>query len=136
MQAAHDTVIEKLGKLRSAPGIHNNPVFQAILDQIEVLTRPYMVPVQGEEWVKYRLTTQEMRVACLLHTRLGKLVTRDGLLDAMWFDDPEGGKAPKNLDVVLCRVRQKIANDYTIEPIFGRGYIMHRVIPQAEQVAA
>jgi DNA-binding response OmpR family regulator len=122
LQNAHDVIREKLDSLRNIPGVN-----QAILDQIETLTSPYMVPVQGEEWIKYRLTTQEVRVACLLHTRLGKLVTRSGLMDAMWFDDPDGGKTPKNLDVVLCRVRQKIGSVYTIENIAGRGYIMHRV---------
>lgn len=128
MQSAHDTLKQLLDRLTGP---------QAVIDQIETLTRPYMTPVQGEEWLQYRLTTQEVRVACLLHTKLGKLVTRDGLLDAMWFDDPEGGKAPKNLDVVLCHVRHKTANAYTIENIHGRGYIMHRVIEaQAVQAAA
>lgn len=136
MQNAHTVLRTLTARLRFAPGITSDTGYQALLDQIETLSSPYMTPVQGEEWIKYGLTTQEVRVACLLHTRLGKLVTRDGLMDAMWFDDPQGGKLPKHLDVILCRVRAKTAGAYTVEPIYGRGYIMHRVIPPAEAIAA
>ncbi len=136
MQNAHDLLRGKLYTLRMSPAVASNPSLQTILDQIETLTAPYMVPVQGEEWIKYHLTPQETRIAYLLHTRLGKLVTRDGIMDAMWFDDPDGGAQPKTLDVVLYRVRQKIAADYKIQTVHGRGFIMHRVAEGEVQAVA
>jgi DNA-binding response OmpR family regulator len=131
LQNAHDILRGKLEALRGCVGLTDK--HHAILDELETLTRPFMVPVQGEEWVKFGLPPMQARLACLLHTRLGKLVTHENLYDAMWFDDPDGGKCPNTLSVQLMHMRNALEGHYRVENIWGRGFIMHRV-EQPEQI--
>jgi len=57
--------------------------------------------------VRVGLTEQEWLIFARLVKSAGKLVTRDELLDEIYWRDPSGGAAPKIIDVYLCKLRKK-----------------------------
>lgn len=74
------------------------------------------------------LTKQEARCLAALMEKKG-IVTKEALISAMWYDDPDGGplSAEAHMKVVIYKIRAKIKkNDmpWTIRPVFGVGYVL------------
>lgn len=72
----------------------------------------------------YRLTRPQARLLAVLKRHAGKCVRRLSLWDALYFDDPDPPEI-KNIDVFICKLRQKLkTSPYRIETIRGAGYIL------------
>ena len=67
------------------------------------------------------LAASEWLIFARLVKSTGKLVTRDELLDAIYWWDPNGGAKPKIIDVFVCSLRKK--SPWPITTVWGRGYI-------------
>lgn len=120
MESPHNTVTRLLGEMRAVAA--NPSKFQAISDQISILTAAYMAP--HSLWNDFRMSGQMTRIADLLHSKMGKIVSRDAILNAMYFDNPNGEKTAKNIDVQVFRIRKQLRDKFDIETIWGQGYKM------------
>lgn len=152
MQTAHEQVGALLGELRAyvaASAVNPKRIarIDELTDEISTITRAYMTPGASYDWSPFNLTAMEERYIGVLYAKLGRLVRKDALLDAAYFDR-NGDDAPfgKIVDVIICKIRTKgfgtdspIPNarrtpgkNYTSAPfeiltIWGRGYRMvHR----------
>lgn len=91
-------------------------------DALEVLLRSYLETPPEPEYVALRLTPQEVRIMRRLFIKPGIPVTRDALLDAMYFDKP-GSEPPHCVpSVQLAKLRKKLAGSRFHIPSPGRGY--------------
>jgi hypothetical protein len=70
------------------------------------------IPLRASEWL----------IFARLVKSTGKLVTRQELLDAIYWWDPNGGAKPKIIDVFVCSLRKKCP--WPITTVWARGYII------------
>lgn len=82
---------------------------QTAADDLEVLIRSYLTDVP-EDAYGVHLSSQERRLMDRLFCRPGQLVSRDALLDALYFDAPDSTPAPAVPGVQIHRLRKKLAN--------------------------
>jgi DNA-binding response OmpR family regulator len=57
----------------------------------------------------------------------GRVVTKEIIFDALYSLDPNGGPGRKIIDVLLCRIRQRLARaaaDVEIVTVFRSGYFL------------
>lgn len=104
--------------------------FNRLTDQIEMLVRTYLQPSPPELLNGIHLTKMEGRIVARLAVAMGRTVTKDLLLNAMYFDcrgeEPDG----KILDILIFRIRQKLkaANSpLFIENIWGQGFTLKEI---------
>jgi DNA-binding response OmpR family regulator len=51
------------------------------------------------------------------------IARKAALMDALYFDDPEGGGGEKIIDVFICKARKKLQrHNVWIETVWGQGY--------------
>lgn len=72
--------------------------------------------------VAITLAASEWVIFARLVKSAGKLVTRQELLDAIYWWDPSGGAKPKIIDVFVCNLRKK--SPWPITTVWSRGYII------------
>jgi DNA-binding response OmpR family regulator len=69
------------------------------------------------------LTAKELSIIGFLAARLGRVVTRDELLEAVWGDVTESARA--SLDVLVMRIRRKLgAQASLLRTVRGLGYAL------------
>jgi two-component system OmpR family response regulator len=69
------------------------------------------------------LTAKELSIVGFLATRLGRVVTRDELLEAVWGDVTESARA--SLDVLVMRIRRKLGEHASLlRTVRGLGYAL------------
>lgn len=132
MESAHQQVESLLAQMRAAaPG---NAKVERLSDQISVLCRAAMEPCEDDSWLALGLTKKEGRLMRALTERRDKIVPKNALLDAMYFDS--GKEAfPKIVDVLICKIRRKlIGSAWNIETVWGVGY-RAKYSPAAEAIA-
>lgn len=110
----------------------NDPVaVERASDEIDVLTSAYMLPEPMEirEANGLYLSKFESRTFNCLHSQLNKVVTRERLWNAIYFDRMGDGPEAKIIDVRMCKLRKKLRDyklPFEIKSIFGIGF---RMIP-------
>ena len=155
MTAPHAHVEALLGELRAyvaASAVNPKRIarIDELTDEISTITRAYMVPGSSYDWTPFHLTVTEERYVEILYARLGRLVRKESILDAAYFDrNYDAVPDTKIVDVIICKIRTKgfgtanpIPNvrrvpgkNYTSAPFeilteWGRGYRMvHRTAP-------
>jgi two-component system OmpR family response regulator len=75
------------------------------------------IPLTGREW----------EVLALLASRIGRIVSREDLLEIVWHD--LGSSASESLDVIMSRLRRKLGQEgdaVWIRTIRGQGYLLER----------
>ena len=69
------------------------------------------------------LTAKELSILGFLAARLGRVVTRDELLEAVWGDVTESARA--SLDVLVMRIRRKLGDQASLlRTVRGLGYAL------------
>lgn len=99
----------------------------AKLDELRGHTSPFLTPTMLEDWDRFGLSGAQTRVANLLHTKLGKAVSKDSIMDTLYFDRPDDAPHIKIIDIYICHIRRKLkehGDKYCIETVWGRGYRM------------
>lgn len=125
--SAHETVRALLDDIRGELIVRNirSVKIDEATDDIEALTKVYMDPGEPQNWDGLRLTPKENELAKLLRARMGKTVSRDAIMNALYFDDPNGGPNIKIIDVFICKLRRKlIGSGFRIETDHITGYRM------------
>jgi DNA-binding response OmpR family regulator len=72
--------------------------------------------------VRILLPASEWLIFACLVKSTGKLVTKNQLLDAIYWWDPNGGAKPKIIDVFVCKLRKK--SPWPITTVWARGYVI------------
>lgn len=125
---AHEQVSDLLGKLLALVPASRDPEAERLTDEISTLVMAYTLPTVNEEFDGVGLSRHELRVVELLHARIGRIVTRQAIMSAVYFDshgDDEPGQ--KILDIFVMRSRQKLkSSHFVIETEHGIGYRMVR----------
>ena len=120
MPTAHDQVEALLDRIRA---VAPDPATLRVTDQISVLCRSYMTPAADARWERFGLTRLETRLMAALVERIGHCVAKGALMDALYFDRPHGEPDAKIVDILVCKIRKKIAGSgFVIETIWGQGY--------------
>lgn len=97
-------------------------------DQIEMLVRTHMAPQDlAAQYPKLNLTRIEARLFGRLHRLVGEGVSRQSLMDAIYFDFLGEEPHDKIIDVFVCHIRQKLKDaniPLKIQSIWGFGFKM------------
>lgn len=94
-----------------------------------MLSASYCVPSAIELPAGVSLSKHQNRFLNALYARQDQLVTKQQLMDALYFDHAGDEPGEKILDVYCCHLRKKIASlPWKILTIFGQGYklVEHR----------
>lgn len=95
-----------------------------ISDQLEMLARTYLAPTIPDPFPERTFTKTQARILARLQESEGEIVTRDQLMDAVYFDS-RSEPVPKILDVFICKLRKKLAGtQYRIESVWAQGFRM------------
>lgn len=101
--------------------------YELARDQLTVFSEAHLKEDKSNLWEEYGMSRQMGIMADLLHSRMGKIVSSEQLLNAMYFDRPDGGPSsgPDIIKVRLCGIRKKLEQSpYEIETLWGQGYRM------------
>lgn len=71
-----------------------------------------------------RLTKQQSQIFDILHNRIGMAVSLNGLLSVMTAGSPTSDASVVSLRAQVCHMRKKLAGHFTIQTIYGGGYLM------------
>lgn len=107
---------------RASPTEKPQPTERIVLGVLEVDVPRHTVTVEGQE---IELTALEFKLLYDLASRLGRVQTRDALLERVWGYAP--GIETRTVDTHVKRLREKLgaARDY-IETVRGVGYRMQQ----------
>lgn len=140
---AHAEVQRLLGEIRQHANVfaENSKTRRAIecaSDQIETITRAHMQPkADWFGWEDYGLTTSEARVAGMLQVKFGKTMTREAIMDALyWSRSADDVPLPKIVDVLVSKANKKLRAHnapFIIDNVWGRGY---RLIANSQGIPA
>ena len=74
------------------------------------------------------LTERQRRLVSALLAYRGRVITRAGLLAAIYYDRPDPDwPGEKIIDVLVCKIRRRLdPNILTIRTVIGRGYVIDR----------
>lgn len=100
--------------------------YEDLSDSLSVLTMAHIVPSEPEDvWKPYKLTKTQRRLVDALKGHMGKCVRKENILNALYFDDPNGGAEANIINVEVCYIRKKIkGSGYVINTHWGIGYSM------------
>jgi DNA-binding response OmpR family regulator len=104
----------EIERLRQGPSIAAQQPEEPTIDwQCQAIIRDGVrIPLSASEWL----------IFARLVKSTGKLVTRQELLDAIYWWDPNGGAKPKIIDVLVCSLRKK--SPWPITTVRASGYII------------
>lgn len=113
---------DDLDKTLNAKGrIHDR--IHTLSERIEVLAEPYMTPKIDEKWIAYGMSPMQCRLIDVLTIRKGEIVSKDAILNALYFDRPNGPPEGKIVDVMICKMNKLLRDSpHRIENVFGVGY--------------
>lgn len=78
-------------------------------------------PIEGALKQRWALAPSEATILGVLLSR--ETARKEALLDALYFDDPNGGAEEKILSVFICRMRPRLKRDgVLIETVWGVGW--------------
>lgn len=113
------------GLLERIRAVSNSPVIERCSDQIQVLCSSYMEPDINTEALAIGLHKNRAKIFDLLHTKLGQVVSRQALMNAMYPTDNSPETGENVLKVQIWHVRKAAKRSgYQIETIWGSGYRM------------
>ena len=119
MPSAHQEVEALLDAIRACA---SDVAVLRVTDQISVLCRGYMTPCADAQWERLGLTRMESRLMAARVARIGRCVAKAALIDALYFDRAQEEPDPKIVDILVCKIRKKIAGSgYVIETVWGQG---------------
>lgn len=96
-------------------------------DQLEMMTRSYLAPTIPDPLPDTHLSPMEARMLSRLLKGIGSLVTREQLMDAMYYDRADEPQV-KIIDVLLCHLRKKLrGSQYRIDGVWGQGYRLESI---------
>jgi hypothetical protein len=118
MPSSQEEVEGLLAQIRGrAPGV------AGLTDQISVLCRAALAPPMPGPWDGHGLTRLETRLMRCLYEHRDRIVAKSAAMDALYFDRPHEEPGIKIVDILVCKIRRKIAgSDYAIETVWGQGY--------------
>jgi DNA-binding response OmpR family regulator len=94
--------------------------FHNLSDQLEVFALAYVTPGEPMIWDEYGLTPSERLLADLLYAKKDKVVSKPACMNALYFNKTEEAEI-KIIDVLVCRIRKKLAPRFHIETIHSVG---------------
>ena len=137
----HRTVIALLDKMKLAAKRGDLSLFERRSDELEVFTRAYILPEAAIDWRRQGIIVSvlQQRLLDRLFQSPGELVTRQNLMNAMYYDRPHSEPVDKIVDVFVCKLRKRLAGTkYEIRAEWGKGYMGFVAQPMAppERIAA
>ena len=122
----HADVVRLLGELRAQFVLATpNPPdhFDELTGEIETITKAYMVPSVDEQWARYKFSPTQHRLMNCLSRYIGRSVTTERLMDALYYDRMSEPPGDKNVHVQIHKCREKLKGSaYRIENAHGLGY--------------
>lgn len=118
---ARSEVLDLLDKMRAAA---NDPQrVRTLSDQMEILARTYLEPVEPDISFGLRFTQKEGRLFARLMRHAGCIISRQQLMDAMYYDKVGDEPDAKVIDVFMVRVREKLRGTrWHVETAHGHGF--------------
>jgi DNA-binding response OmpR family regulator len=89
------------------------------------LAGAYLAPAMMDNFPGCNLSPSERVISDLLLSKLGQVVTKSAVMNALYFNKVEEAQ-PKIIDVFLFRLRKRLAGKFVIESVFGKGLRMVR----------
>jgi DNA-binding response OmpR family regulator len=122
---AAETVQRLLADMRTAAIGRNFGHYDRLSDELTVLARAYLGPTMVDNFAGCNLSPSERVISDLLLSKLGKVVSKSAVMNALYFNKVEEAQ-PKIIDVFLFRLRKRLAGKFVIESVFGKGLRMVR----------
>lgn len=100
---------------------------ERVTDEISTLVMAHTVPAPDAGWDAYGFTPKELRIAQFLHSKLGKIVSHEAIMGALYFDKMGDEPDRDVLKVFMVRVRRKLeGSEFSILTEHGFGWRMIR----------
>ncbi len=112
-----------LAKIRNLA--NQDPRIVRATHAIEFLVRGNMPVVDHGAWADIYMSPSEARVMSSLFARPGRLMTKDKIMDSLYYDRPgdEPDSGTKIVDVFICKLRERLkGTKFRIETIHWQGY--------------
>lgn len=104
-----------------------SPAVERASDRLSVLCSAYMASPLEDKWSAIgHFTEMEVRILNRLFQRPGAHVSRDSLLNAMYYDKDDLGATSRCLDVFLTKIRRKLEGTPYSIPVcrhYRMGYV-------------
>lgn len=117
-----------LAEMRSAALRRDFTEFDRLSDGVTTYIRSIAPQPVEDKWEKYGLTRNEARIMDCLDRNAGKTISRQALMDAVYYDRPDEEPDAKIIDIFICKARKRFQVEnapYWIETHWGRGYSLH-----------
>lgn len=114
-----------LAEMRSAALGRDFNEFDRLSDAVTMYVRSLAVQAIDTTWEEYGMTPHEGRILDCLARANGKPVSKQGLMDAVYYDRPDEEPDCKIIDIFICKARKKLQREgapYWIETHWGVGY--------------
>lgn len=120
---------EVLGVLDQLHEAARNPErVRQLTDHLTVLARDYLTPSIPDPMPNVHLSKTQARLIARMLEADGGIVTRDQLMDAVYFDKMEEPH-DKILDVMICGLRKKLkSSGFQITNGWGNGYKLEHIV--------
>lgn len=128
-----EPVTEIIAEMRDAAVKRDMQRFDKRSDELIVFTRACIPPTEPETaWSNIVLTKTQRRVLNALNRRQGNMVTKSAIMDALYFDKPNGEAQQGIINVEVCYLRKKLnGSGYFIKNHHSEGYSL-QVMGEAE----
>jgi DNA-binding response OmpR family regulator len=122
---AVETVQRLLADMRTAAIGRNLGHYDRLSDELSIFAQAYLTTPPVDNFADCKLSPSERVLADLLYSKLGKVVSKDSLMSALYFNKVEEAQ-PKILDVFMFHIRKAIAGKFVIESEKTVGFRMVR----------
>lgn len=123
-KSALDIVDAFLGDIQLAFYDRDQASLELNLDRLQAFIEPFLAEIKVNPFEKFKLSPVQERMAMALFQKGGGCVSKDTLLNAMYFDKLNHEPHFKTVEVFICHLRKKLYPEYRIETVWGRGYRM------------
>lgn len=126
MLESQKTVASMLAQMKAAVFARNFDHYELLSDELAIFAKASLLPSEPVNWQKYGVSRSERMICELLHRNMDRLITKDGIMDMLYFDRPDP-PSREIINIFVFKIRRKLASSpFEIECRMGQGWIMHK----------
>ena len=119
-----EEVTRVIEQIRVAAHKNKPDTIDRLTDELTTLTAVWAEPGPAEDWQHLGLTPFRGRVAEVMRRNLGRIVSREKIMNALYFARAGDEPHHRTIDVFICGIRKTLKGKFDIETVNGLGWRM------------